>query len=69
MRPMIKRISDCILQGVGKFFKFFPAAFIARAIGLIHPAGAHCAPFIVIAGKPKLRNILGLLIFINFLWA
>ena len=64
MRPVIQRVADGVLQGVGKFLKLLSGAGVAGAVPLVHTAGAHGPPLIMIAGQPQGGNIrrLGVLI-------
>ena len=63
VRPMVKRVAECIRNRLGPFLKLFPVTGLcSRAIFLIHTIGAHRTPLVMVSSQPKLRDALELVV-------
>ena len=65
MAPVKQRVADGLAQTLGPFAELFVVGGIAGDIFLLHAAGTHKAPFVVVAAQPHLRDIVELSILGN----
>ena len=64
MSPMIKRVTECIRNGLSPLLEFLPIrGILTGAILLVDTIGTHGTPLIVVATQPQLSNTLKLVVF------
>ena len=63
---MIHRITYKIRHAGGKRFEFLISGSVARDEFFVHAAGAHRAPFIVVAAEPERGEVCARVVFIDF---
>ena len=61
MRPMVQRAADKLRHDLRPLLEFFVLRRVAGDVSLVHAAGTHGAPFVVICRQPELRQIFVLL--------
>ncbi|MBA7692054.1 hypothetical protein ES703_100612 [subsurface metagenome] len=59
---MIKRIAQGVWHGLCPFFELFIIARIAGDILFGYAVGPHCPPFVMVAVKPGLRDVIKLMV-------
>ena len=57
MSPVIQRVADCLTDTFSPFQEFLFIGSVSCNELLIYTAGTHEAPFVMIAAKPYLGNI------------
>jgi hypothetical protein len=66
MRPVIERIAKARFHRLRPGLKFFLVRSVSGNQGFADPISPHGSPFIVVARKPQLGDIIKGLVFINF---
>ena len=62
---MEQRVADCIWNGFGPFLKFFKIGRLTCAVFLVDSIGSHRSPFVMVAVKPDLGQVLKLFVIRN----
>ena len=68
MRPMVQRAADQLRHDLCPFLEFLVLRRVAGDVSLVHAAGTHGAPFVVICRQPELRQIFILLSLRDLAW-